>query len=109
LKSICVIVILCFSGEVIKHEDKRVIIGEGMPMRNHVEERGDLVIHFNVDFPKKIPPQNLKQLHALLPGKPEITIADDATEYELEHVTAEMLQNSEREEAGGRRVECASQ
>lgn len=73
------------------------------------DERGDLVIHFNVDFPSKIPTQNLKQLHALLPGKSEAIVPDDATEHELELVTQEMLQNSEREEAAGRRVECASQ
>jgi DnaJ-class molecular chaperone len=105
-----VIVFQLLPGEVIKHEEKRVINGEGMPMHRHPDERGDLVIHFNVDFPSKIPAQNLKQLHALLPGKPEITIPDDVVqEYELELVTQEMLQQNEQQEAAGRRVECASQ
>lgn len=78
-------------------------------MFKHPDERGDLVLHFHVEFPAKIPTQNLKQLHALLPGKPEIIIPDDAQEYELELVTPEMLQQNEQQEAAGRRVECASQ
>lgn len=80
-----------------------------MPHHRHPDERGDLIIHFNVEFPSKASAQNLKQLHALLPGKSEPIVPDDATEYELELVTQEMLQNNEREEAAGRRVECASQ
>jgi len=96
-------------GEVIKHEDKRVIPGEGMPMLRHPDEKGDLILHFTVEFPDRIPAQNLKQLHALLPGKPEIIIPDDATEYNLELVTQEMLNSSNESQEGQQRVQCASQ
>lgn len=81
-----------------------------MPMPKHPDEKGDLIIHFQVDFPEKIPQQNLKQLNALLPGKNEIIIPDDAIEYDLEPVTDEMLRNDSHEaqqRAGG--VQCANQ
>lgn len=95
---------------MIKHEDKRVIHGEGMPMYRHPDERGDLVLHFIVDFPDNISKQNVKRLYALLPGKPEITISDDAAEYDLELVTPEMLNESNQSEGHGHRnVQCASQ
>lgn len=80
--------IILHLGEVIKHEDKKVILGEGMPMYRHPDERGDLIIHFNVEFPEKIPQQNLKQLHALLPGKNEAMVPGKtpSAQYELKIV-----------------------
>ncbi|KAI6241315.1 hypothetical protein M3Y99_00357400 [Aphelenchoides fujianensis] len=103
-----VIVFSLLPGEVIKHEDKRVIHGEGMPTYRHPELKGDLVIHFKVEFPAETPKRNLKQLHALLPGKNEIIVADDAVEYETTDVTAEMVRNAQERESHGPRIQqCA--
>ncbi|KAI6207806.1 hypothetical protein M3Y96_00047800 [Aphelenchoides besseyi] len=103
-----IIVFSLLPGEVIKHEDKRVIQGEGMPTHRHPELKGDLVIHFKVDFPSEIPKKNLKQLHALLPGKTEIIEPDDAHVYEIQDVTDEMIRNAQEREHGPRVQQCAT-
>lgn len=57
------------SGEVIKHNDLRVIHGEGMPHHRNPDEKGDLIINFKVNFPEKIAQKNIEALSQLLPGK----------------------------------------
>jgi len=61
-----IIVFTLLPGEVIKNEEKRVIKGEGMPLTDHPTERGDLILHFQVDFPDKISAENVKQIREIL-------------------------------------------
>jgi DnaJ family protein A protein 1 len=39
------------SGEVIKHNDVKCILNEGMPLHKNPLEKGKLIITFTVTFP----------------------------------------------------------
>lgn len=54
-------------GEVISHDECKVIQGEGMPMRRDPTEKGDLIINFKVEFPKKLSKDNISKIAKLLP------------------------------------------
>jgi len=41
--------------------------GEGMPMMAQPSQRGDLIIRFEIEFPKTLPPEIKPQLAQLLP------------------------------------------
>jgi len=79
-----IIVYSVLPGEVIKHGDKKVIRGEGMPIQNRPSAHGDLILHFEVEFPDQMATHDIKQLRELLPGKPEVFIPEKATVYEME-------------------------
>lgn len=40
-------------GEVIKTDDERFIPNEGMPVYRQALEKGDMIVHFGVEFPRK--------------------------------------------------------
>jgi len=52
-------------GEVIKHDQTKVIQGQGMPSLRH-HEPGDLYVHFSVKFPDHIDPNAIPHLEAAL-------------------------------------------
>jgi len=54
-------------GEVISHDECKVIQGEGMPTRRDPTEKGDLIINFKVEFPKKLSKENISKIAKLLP------------------------------------------
>uniref|UniRef100_A0A8C5C7V7 DnaJ heat shock protein family (Hsp40) member A1 n=1 Tax=Gadus morhua TaxID=8049 RepID=A0A8C5C7V7_GADMO len=60
-------------GDLIKPGDKKCVLGEGMPMQRRPFEKGRLLVHFSVVFPKAnfLPQGKLKELEAYLPGKLE--------------------------------------
>lgn len=64
-------------GEVISHDECKVIHGEGMPHRRDPTDKGDLLINFKVDFPKKLTPDQIKKISKLL-SPPKIEIPPDA-------------------------------
>jgi DnaJ family protein A protein 1 len=77
-------------GEVIKHQDRRVIHGEGMPQYKNPFEKGDLIITFNVKFPPPnfLPAKKLSDLEKLLPDRSEAPmVTDDACTYVLENIS----------------------
>ncbi|KAH7727723.1 heat shock protein 40 [Aphelenchoides avenae] len=101
-------------GEVVKHNDTRVIHGEGMPHFKHPDEKGDLIINFKVDFPEVIPTKNLDKLSKLLPGKSEPLIPDDAERVDLVPISESVLRESSRggddeHGPGGHGVRCQTQ
>lgn len=75
--------------------------------------RGDLIIHFKVEFPDQVAKGSLKPLSALLPGKPQQPIIDDDVieEHKLVDVTNEMAAAAaeQQEQQAGRNVQCAPQ
>ena len=57
-------------GEVIVPGAVRVIKGEGMPGKNIDEKSGDIVITFNVTFPKHLDMEQKKLIQNILNGRP---------------------------------------
>lgn len=53
-------------GEVTKHEDLKIIRGQGMPSQRH-HEPGDLYVRFVVNFPASIDPSVIPLLERCLP------------------------------------------
>ena len=110
-----------FSGEVIKNNEIKCVMNEGMPMKRDIFEKGRLIIKFKVKFPENdfLPPNKLSQLDKLLPPRKEIIIPDDAEEHDLvefnphERRRHQYKQAHDEDEDGmgphGQRVQCASQ
>lgn len=69
-------------GMVIKPGSYKRIANEGMPTYRRPEDRGDLIIQFQVDFPKEMwtSTENIDMIRNLLPGpKDQSDVTDDMT------------------------------
>lgn len=73
-------------GEIIKHDEVRVVHNEGMPLVKDPQVRGRLIIHFEVKFPNSnsMKRDKLAMLESILPPREECIISDDAEEVTLE-------------------------
>jgi len=67
-------------GEVIKSNDLKCIVGEGMPQYKNPFEKGRLIIQFEVIFPTSIAPELIPKLEKCLPPRPRIDVSMDAEE-----------------------------
>jgi len=58
-------------GEIIKSGDVRVIPNEGMPQHKRILDKGNLIIQFNIEFPKPgfFKESSLRDLEKLLPPR----------------------------------------
>jgi len=72
-------------GEVIKHEQTKCIMEEGMPLYKNPLEKGRLIIQFEVIFPTSIPMSVIPALEQCLPPRPEVSVPIDAEEVVLEN------------------------
>lgn len=54
-------------SEIISPDTVEIISGEGMPISKQPGARGDLLVNFDINFPKSLPPSNVKSLKNLLP------------------------------------------
>ncbi|KAG6736548.1 hypothetical protein POTOM_060592 [Populus tomentosa] len=111
-------------GEVVKPDSFKAINDEGMPMYKRPFMKGKLYIHFNVDFPDSLTPDQVKAIETILP-RPSSQLTDmelDECEETTLHdvnIEEEMRRKQQaREEAydedeemphGGQRVQCAQQ
>ncbi|CAN8299444.1 unnamed protein product [Cochlearia groenlandica] len=117
-------------GEVVKPDSYKAINDEGMPIYQRPFMKGKLFIHFNVEFPDSLIPEQTKAIEAVLP-KPSTTQLTDMEIDECEETTLhdvnmkdEMKRNAqasreaydddeeEDEEGhpgGAQRVQCAQQ
>lgn len=79
------IVVTSHCGEVIKYNDIKCIMGEGMPVYRDPYQKGRMVIQFTVAFPENnwISEPEIKKLEALLPKKQEEMISDDMEDVDL--------------------------
>ncbi|XP_064971840.1 dnaJ protein homolog isoform X4 [Musa acuminata AAA Group] len=112
-------------GEVVKPDQFKAINDEGMPMYQRPFMRGKLYIHFTVDFPDLLTPDQCKALEAALPPKPasqmkdmeldeceETTLYDVNIEEEMRRKQAQAQEAYEEEDdVSGRaqRLQCAQQ
>lgn len=88
-------------GQVIKHGDIKCVQNEGMPIYRDPYEKGQLYIHFEVEFPEKdwLPEHLMYQLERLLPPRDDVMITDDMEEVELCEVDVQSQQKSYSREA----------
>lgn len=77
------LVITNLPGEVVKNEDFKYIMGEGMPHHKNPFEKGRLIMQFTVVFPISLPPEIVPALEQCLPQRPQIEIPIDAEECTL--------------------------
>jgi len=110
-----VLVVKIAPGEVIKHDDLKVLPGQGMPSYRH-HEPGDLFVHFTVKFPDHIDPASIELLERVLP--PRTPLEKFPKSLTLEEVDLEEADTRQRARASASepmdedeepRVQCANQ
>lgn len=109
------LVITSIPGEVIKQNELKCIMGEGMPTYKEPFNKGRLIIHFNINFPKSIDPSVIPTLESCLPPRQEVIIPDGAEECTLLELDPEQesrrrdTRQAYEEDAGGpSRIQCAT-
>ncbi|KAF8009391.1 hypothetical protein BT93_J0394 [Corymbia citriodora subsp. variegata] len=112
-------------GEVVKPDSFKAINDEGMPMYQRPFMKGKLYIHFTVDFPESLSPEQVEALRNILPQKPalqltemeldeceETTLHDVNIEEEMrrkQQAQAEAYDEDDDMPSGAQRVQCAQQ
>ncbi|KAG4191736.1 hypothetical protein ERO13_A07G113600v2 [Gossypium hirsutum] len=112
-------------GEVVKPDSFKAINDEGMPLYQRSFIKGKMYIHFTVEFPDSLNPDQIKALEAILPPKPtshltdmeldeceETTLHDVNIEEEMrrkQQVAQEAYDEDEDTHGGAQRVQCAQQ
>ncbi|XP_057534995.1 dnaJ protein homolog ANJ1 [Amaranthus tricolor] len=113
-------------GEVIKPDQFKAIDDEGMPIHQRPFMKGKLYIHFTVEFPDSLNPDQVKALETILPPKPSMTLTDmeldECEETTLHDVNIEeemkrkqtqaqheAYDEDDEEPSGAQRVQCAQQ
>ncbi|XP_007015641.2 PREDICTED: dnaJ protein homolog [Theobroma cacao] len=112
------------SGEIVKPDSFKAINDEGMPLYQRPFMKGKLYIHFTVDFPDSLSPDQVQALEAILPPKPtsqltdmeldeceETTLHDVNIEEEMRRKQQAAQETLDEEEmhGGAQRVQCAQQ
>ncbi|PKI43014.1 hypothetical protein CRG98_036592 [Punica granatum] len=113
-------------GEVVKPDQFKAINDEGMPMYQRSFMKGKLYIHFSVDFPESLIPDQCKALETILPPRTsvqltdmeldeceETTLHDVNIEEEMRRKAHAQAQEAYEEDddmpGGAQRVQCAQQ
>ncbi|KAI9073341.1 hypothetical protein K1719_044682 [Acacia pycnantha] len=112
-------------GEVVKPDSYKAINDEGMPMYQRPFMKGNLYIHFTVDFPDSLNPGQVKELEGVLPPGPSTQLTDmeldECEETTLHDVNIEEEMRRKRQAqqeaydededmpGGAQRVQCAQQ
>lgn len=114
-------------GEVVKPGQYKAINEEGMPIYQRPFMRGKLYIHFTVEFPDSMSPEQCKAVEAVLPPRPamgltdmeldeceETTLHDVSMEEEMRRKQAQKSQEAYDEDdddfhGGAQRMQCAQQ
>lgn len=101
-------------GEVIKPDDLRIIVNEGMPRYRNPFEKGRLIVKFNVVFPTSIDAATVEQLRKVFPRPITEPMGPEAERVELfpfeESNTSQNDHEAYMEEDadGPQRVHCGS-
>ncbi|XP_071942845.1 dnaJ homolog subfamily A member 1-like [Antedon mediterranea] len=112
------LLIISHAGDVVKHDELKCILNEGMPFYKNPYEKGRLIIRFNVIFPSDgfVPLDKLKELESLLPEREEPIPDENAEEVDLVSFDPSTYRQkashnhayNEDDDMGGRRVQCQS-
>ena len=111
---------LCIDeSNIIKGDEIRVVVDEGMPYPNSTYKRGCLYIKYNIKYPKELSTENKQQIYKVLTGKQfkEVEVSDNLKRVEtftLEHYNQTHQDNNhnnynyndDEDEPG---VQCAQQ
>ncbi|KAK4358517.1 hypothetical protein RND71_020746 [Anisodus tanguticus] len=113
-------------GEVVKPDQFKGINDEGMPVYQRPFMKGKLYIHFIVEFPDSLSPEQVKALEAILPAKPksqytdmELDECEETTLHDVNMAEEMRRKQAAQQEAydeddemnggGAQRVQCAQQ
>ncbi|KAF9623770.1 hypothetical protein IFM89_005277 [Coptis chinensis] len=113
-------------GEVVKPDQFKAINDEGMPMYQRPFMKGKLYIHFKVDFPDSLTPDQCKALEAMFPRRTKAQMIDseldECEETTLHDINIEEVMRRKQTQAnqeaydedeemhgGPQRVQCAQQ
>ncbi|TYH62603.1 hypothetical protein ES332_D07G131600v1 [Gossypium tomentosum] len=112
-------------GEVVKPDSFKAINDEGMPLYQRPFIKGKMYIHFTVEFPDSLNPDQIMALEVILPPKPtshltdmeldeceEATLHDVNIEEEMrrkQQAAQEAYDEDEDTHGGAQRVQCAQQ
>ncbi|AQK64135.1 Chaperone protein dnaJ 3 [Zea mays] len=114
-------------GEVVKPDQFKAINDEGMPIYQRPFMKGKLYIHFTVEFPDSLAPEQCKALESVLPPKPsskltdmEIDECEETTMHDVNNIEEEMrrkqahaaqeaYEEDDEMPGGAQRVQCAQQ
>lgn len=107
------IVISSIPGEIIKHEAIKCVMNEGMPKYKNPQEKGRLVIMFEVTFPEKLGQDDIQVLSKILPPVPEVIVPADAVQAHMTAYDANLRRQrmgygrgGEDEDGQARQVQC---
>ncbi|EOY33259.1 DNAJ isoform 1 [Theobroma cacao] len=93
------------SGEIVKPDSFKAINDEGMPLYQRPFMKGKLYIHFTVDFPDSLSPDQVQALEAILPPKP----TSQLTDMELDECEETTLHDVNIEEEMRRKQQAAQE
>ncbi|XP_062082438.1 dnaJ protein homolog ANJ1-like [Humulus lupulus] len=112
-------------GQVVKHDSYKAINDEGMPIYQKPFMKGKLYVHFSVEFPNSVSPDQVKALETILPPKPlsqvsemELDECEETTLHDVNNIEEEMRRrqkfqseayDEDEGEPGGQRLQCAQQ
>lgn len=102
-------------GQVIADNCLKMIPNEGMPQQRHIENKGRLVIRFNVKYPENLSPEAVELIEKALgprPKQPEAPIdAEEVTAQDVPEGEERMrdAMDEDDDERGGPGVECRNQ
>lgn len=107
--------IIVNEDDIIKDGDIKVLIGEGLPVKNSDYKKGDLFIKYNVKFPNDISYEQRMEIYKILKGK---DFKEDVYPEEYKNAYTRTLDqynsrqnayNSDSDERENGNVECVTQ
>lgn len=89
-------------GTVMKNDDLKCIVGEGMPVYKSPFDKGNMFIEFTVEFPERMDPALLAHLEKCLPPRPAFVMPVG------EHVEEVSMSEYDPNQKSGRRGHSAA-
>lgn len=108
------------AGTVTMHDSFKVIQKEGMPQHGNIFNKGSLLVHFKIKFPKTLPEATVAKLKQLLPAPSAPMLSGEEEECRLNDIDVSMFgrttdagrsahaddDDDDNEHGGAQRVQC---